>query len=259
MTNAKKPDISAAELELKRRGRRRLIGAVTLGLLAIVILPMVFDSVPKSGVTGAQAPKQEIAINIPPKDGLPPVAEPTMPAGMVAPAPVPVPAPLVTGADAAKVPSGGVADKPGAVAPPKKTALAEPPVESKPDAKTAAVPAPAAPTIKAALKPSQEITAAPKAVAKNDPKAASKADRKAEQQKEGFVVQIGAYKDADNAKSIVAQMKDAKLPVFTDTIAVKTGNVTRVRVGPYATKSKAESALVQVKLAGGDGKVVALH
>ncbi len=236
MTNAKMPEISAAELELKRRGRRRLIGAVTLGLLAIVILPMVFDSVPKTGVTGAKAAKQEIAINIPPKDGLPAVVEPSMPAGMVAPAPVPSPA--VISPEAANAASGGAA----VVEPPKKVELPDPTVARKVETKAPAAPTPA-------------VKVAPKV----EPKAASKADPKAEPLKEGFVVQIGAYKDAENAKSIVAQMKEAKLPVFTDTIAVKTGNVTRVRVGPYTTKTKAESALVQVKLAGGDGKVVALN
>ena len=33
---------------LKRRGRRRLVGAVALVLLAVVVLPMVFDPEPKS-------------------------------------------------------------------------------------------------------------------------------------------------------------------------------------------------------------------
>ena len=33
---------------LKRRGRRRLVGAVALVLLAVIVLPMVFDPQPKS-------------------------------------------------------------------------------------------------------------------------------------------------------------------------------------------------------------------
>lgn len=245
MTNAKTPEISAAELELKRRGRRRLIGAVTLGLLAIVILPMVFDSVPKSGVTTAKGVKQEIAINIPPKDGLPPVVEPSMPTGMVAPTPVPSLPPAAP--EAAVTPVAAPSAKPGAaVEPLKKSALVEPAIERKLDGKMTP-----APDDRVASKPMNE----PKVATKLD----AKVDRKAEPLKDGFVVQIGAYKDADNAKSIVAQMKEAKLQVFTDTIAVKTGKVTRVRVGPFATKAKAESALAQVKLAGGDGKVVSLH
>ena len=147
-----KPDLSAAEIELKRRGRRRLIGAATLGLLAIVVLPMVFDSEPKSGAVGNKPVKQEIAINIPPKEGLPPVAAP------VVPPPTPVAAPPVAAAPATPVT----------------------PVETKPTAET-------------------------------KPKAEPKP--KAESAKESFVVQIGAYKDVDNAKSIVAQLKEAKVMV----------------------------------------------
>ena len=33
---------------LKRRGRRRLVGAVALVLLAVIVLPMVFDPEPRS-------------------------------------------------------------------------------------------------------------------------------------------------------------------------------------------------------------------
>src|SRR5437868_9955308 len=33
---------------LKRRGRRRLVGAVALVLAAVIVLPMVFDPAPKS-------------------------------------------------------------------------------------------------------------------------------------------------------------------------------------------------------------------
>src|SRR5881394_894072 len=35
---------------LKRRGRRRLVGAVALVLLAVIVLPMVFDPEPKGTV-----------------------------------------------------------------------------------------------------------------------------------------------------------------------------------------------------------------
>jgi DedD protein len=79
---------------------------------------------------------------------------------------------------------------------------------------------------------------------------------KAVDSKGAFVVQIGAYKDADNAQQIVARMKEAKLVVFTDKIATQSGEVTRVRVGPFSTREKADAALAQVKLAGSDGKVV---
>ncbi len=228
MTTAKKPEISAAELELKRRGRRRLIGAATLGLLAIVILPMVFDSEPKSDAIHKKAVKQEIAIQIPPKEGLPPVTEPSMPAPT---------------AGSATAPTAPTATLPVS----KSSAAVEP-------AKPAAAAADAKPT----SAESKSDTATKAAALETKTKAEPNAATKPEPVKAGFVVQVGAFKDAENAKSIVAQMKEAKLPAFTDTIAVKSGSVTRVRVGPYPTKVKADGALAQVKLAGADGKVVPL-
>src|SRR3954468_14329395 len=47
------------ELQLKKRARRRLVGAIALVLLIVVFLPMVLDSEPKPL-------NQDIAINIPP-------------------------------------------------------------------------------------------------------------------------------------------------------------------------------------------------
>ena len=75
--------------------------------------------------------------------------------------------------------------------------------------------------------------------------------------KSGFVVQVGAFRDADNAKQIIDQMKAAKLPVFTDTVTVVGGKVTRVRLGPFTARPQAEAMVAQVKLAGAEGKVVA--
>ena len=46
---------------LKRRGRRRLVGAIALVLAAVIVLPMVFDSEPKSS-----AP--QVSVRIPGED-----------------------------------------------------------------------------------------------------------------------------------------------------------------------------------------------
>ncbi|MEQ1519007.1 MAG: SPOR domain-containing protein [Usitatibacteraceae bacterium] len=40
---------------------------------------------------------------------------------------------------------------------------------------------------------------------------------------------------------------------------IKTGTATRVRVGPFPTREKADSALARIKLAGADGKIVPLQ
>lgn len=225
---AAKPNLSATELELKRRGRRRLIGAFTLGLLAIVFLPMLFDSAPKKD----QANSREIAIQVPPKDGL-----------------APLPAPVISATPS--VAAGTTAAPVVVIAKPDTKAEPKP----KPDDPApATIPAPAL-VVKPAVMP-PTAAPVPKSAVTAVPKLAATAMEPP--LKEGFAVQIGAYKDAANAQQIVALMKEAKLPVFTDIIATSGGSVTRVRVGPFATKEKADSALVQVKLAGSDGKIVPL-
>ena len=64
--------ITPAALELKRRGRRRLIGGATIALLMVVFLPMIFDSEPRRDGSD----KQEIALAVPAKEGLPPLPPP---------------------------------------------------------------------------------------------------------------------------------------------------------------------------------------
>src|SRR5688572_6805151 len=53
--------ISAEELQLRKRARRRLIGAIALVTIVAVFLPMVLDHEPKQG-------KQDINIQIPSSD-----------------------------------------------------------------------------------------------------------------------------------------------------------------------------------------------
>ena len=54
--------ITEDENNLKRRARRRLIGAVALALVVVVVLPMLLDSEPK------QTGQQDIELRIPDKD-----------------------------------------------------------------------------------------------------------------------------------------------------------------------------------------------
>lgn len=100
---------------LRRRGRRRLVGAIALVLLAVIVLPWIFDPQPR------QAPP--VSVRIPGVD-----ETPFVPKG----APKP-PAPAVK------------ADKPAPATEPAPTAPAAPKAEAKPAEKPPAVkPAPAA-------------------------------------------------------------------------------------------------------------------
>src|SRR5689334_20163050 len=69
---------------LKRRGRRRLVGAVALVLLAVIVLPMVFDPEPRNSLP-------PVSVRIPGENDAP--FNPKVPAKQPAKAgPAPVPA-----------------------------------------------------------------------------------------------------------------------------------------------------------------------
>jgi len=104
---------------LRRRGRRRLVGAIALVLLAVIVLPMVFDSEPRQGApaVSVRIPSEDDAGFSPkaaPKAAVTPVAPKAVPAPSPAPqktAPAPAPAPKAE-AKAEEKPAPQAAAKP---------------------------------------------------------------------------------------------------------------------------------------------------
>ncbi len=92
--------------EIRRRGRRRLIGAIVLVVLAVVFVPMILDSEPRQK-------RAEPSLEIPPKD-------------KVAPVPPPAPTPASTKVAPAKEAAPAV---PAKTATPEKSAEAAPKLE----------------------------------------------------------------------------------------------------------------------------------
>lgn len=77
-------ETSDAQLQLKKRARRRLVGAIAFAGLAAVVLPMVMDEEPKQQV-------QDVQIVIPGQDQTP--FSPKVLAAKATPAVVPTPVP----------------------------------------------------------------------------------------------------------------------------------------------------------------------
>lgn len=232
-----------SDLQLKKRARRRLVGATALALLAVIVLPMVMDHEPRpSG--------QDIQVRIPAQDGG--LAAKVIP-GKTAPTPLPTaPAAPVAVASAAPAPAAA------AVAPSPAPVPAAPPAVAEP--KPAAVPVPPAapvPAAKAADKPAEK--AAPKPAEKPVAKPAEKAEKavadkpaKADGQ---WVVQLGAYKESGNVKLLLAKLKEVGVPGYTEKFESSQGPRTRVRAGPFANRDAAEKAQKRIKIIGVDGPV----
>lgn len=196
---AESEDVNA----LKRRGRRRLVGAIALVLAAVIVLPMVFDSDPRG-----TAP---VSVRIPGEDesGFTPKLTPKAPEKLPAKAP----------------------DKPVEKAPEKAVEkTVEKAVEKAPD------PAVEKPAPKIEIKVTK---AAPAPVVP-----AERAKAEAALAGEQFIVPAGAYVDP---VGVVAKLKAAKIPYYTEPLATKDGTVTRVRAGPFASREAAEKVQKQLK------------
>lgn len=195
---------------LRRRGRRRLVGAIALVLLAAIVLPMVFDPEPMPG-----APP--VSVRIPGEDEstfspkVAPRLEPAPPAAGSAPQGAPV-------AEAPKIAAKAV-DKP-------------PPIIA---------PAPA---------PTPAPAPAPQTAPPTRPDGTAGAEQ--------FVVPVAALATQAKVKELAGRLKAARLPYYTEPLATAKGTVTRVRVGPYATREAAEEAHRQLlRLGLKPGNVVA--
>ena len=249
--------VSDEEILLKKRARRRLIGAIVLVTLVIVLLPMFLDSEPRPL-------NQEISIQIP--------AQSTEFSSRVAALPKPAAPDSANAGAESKEPS---APKAEAAEPEKKVPNGEPtrteaekPRAPEParraeaenrarDERTTRAEAPAKPAPKPETKPQPkpEAKSEAKSEAKPQPKPAADAPREKESGSEGFIVQVAALTDADKAKLLKGRISESGMRAYTEVVKTARGEVTRVRVGPYASKEAAQKAADELKKLGLSGVV----
>lgn len=219
-------------LAQKKRARRRLIGAFTLALTAVIVVPMVFDSKPN-------LPPQDLVIKIPDPDHATPLPD-TKESNTEATEPAKL---LET--PAAEVQTDVKTDiKPDT---PAQTELKpEPKVEPK-------VEAPKPPPV-ATVNANPQATEAKRAQAALTGKLGS-AEAKVEAGQ--FVVQLGAYSSADKVKQLQGKLSAAGIESFTQKVHADKGEVIRLRVGPFADRAAADTMVKKVKAAGLNGTVMA--
>lgn len=229
--------VADARQELKKRARRRLVGALALAVTAAVVLPMVMDQQPRP-------PGEDIQIRIPSQDGGALISR--IVPGTVAP-------PLAPAAPARGAPEP-VAARPPAVLPPSPSvAKPEPvPAASAPTEIPAAKPEPnAAEHARAPEKPAQGGGSAQNAEAPKKPAAQTPAAGAPEQ----YIVQLGVFASADNARKIQARVRAQGYDVYTEPMAGAGAPKTRVRAGPFASRAAAEQARERLDRAGLPGIV----
>lgn len=214
-------------LDLRRRARRRLIGASALVLFLVVVPPWLMDLEPRPvssnlnvEIPGKDAPKIDPrAIPVPP---LKPEPESPKPAATALPG------------------NQGVASSEPKPAPPGGTTVAK-------GADAVAKPAAPADTGKAA-KTTDVAIAKPAAPA---PKSTSDSERAAAILKnEVFYFQLGAFSNPENAKAMQQKASQAGVKSSADTVEVKGVGQTRVVAGPFTTREAAEKARTRIKEVG---------
>jgi len=241
--------------ELTRRGRRRLIGAIVLALVAAVVVPMLLESDPRP--LG-----EDVSVRIPPVDDGKFVNKLNEARGKgdtprsAAPAPAPVTATPPAAAPAPATSASGDAAPRKSLADAEKTVLTP---GTRPPAPEPKSPAKATEATKANNVAKAAEPAPPKGepAAKADAAAkAAAAPATAEPPREGFVVQLAAFSDDKGANALANKLKLAGHPAYTETITTSRGTLWRVRVGGFPSRDAAAMSRDKLKGEGHAGIVV---
>jgi DedD protein len=263
------PDNREPQLDdLRRRARRRLVGAVVLALAAAVLVPMLLESDPKP--LG-----EDVSVKIPPIDDskfVSKVGEKAKAAEPAVPAPKAEPkadAPSGTALPSTQEPAKE-APKSAATEAPKETASesgksivsaeqkvlspsAKTPAPKAPDATKAPAAEPVPKAADAAREPARDAT---KEAAREGAAAKPAAEpvKAAEAPKAGtFSVQLAAFIDDKGANSLAGKLKKSGYPAYTEPYQTTRGTLWRVRVGPYGSRDAAEAARTKLKGEGQNG------
>ena len=224
-------DDNDAQLHLRKRARRRLVGAVFFVSVVAVVLPMMMDHEPRQTV-------QDVEIRIPGQD-----EKPFAPKFAVSPV-------------------GKPAEKPDAT--PEKEAVVAP--EVKPTARVLEIKSADKPVEKPAPKPEKAVEKpAAKALEKSRADEAKRAAALLAGQSEikpaaragEYLVLIGAFSNEANVKTLKAKLSEQGIKTFSEPLDTPQGKKTRVRAGPFANRVAAEKALEKMQRIGVAGVVAA--
>lgn len=245
-----------AQLQMKKRARRRLVGAVAFVSVVAIVLPVVMDHEPRQAV-------QDVEIRIPGQDEKPfapkfaaapvekavekPAEKVVEPVARPAAEPLPVPAVAPAVVSGSKVPEV-VKDKPAPAKAPEKPA-------EKPAAKPEKSPEKA---------PAKSEKPAEKPVAKNDDAkraaailAGQAADAKPAAKSGEYLVLIGAFSNEANVKTLKAKLGEQGIKTFSEPLDTPQGKKTRLRAGPFPNREAAAKALEKMQHIGVSGVVAA--
>jgi DedD protein len=239
-------DDNDAQSSLKKRARRRLVGAVTFASIVAVVLPMVMDNQPRQVV-------DEVEIRIPGQD-----EKPFAPKFAVTPVEKASPKATETAVDSKA--TAPAESSPADAAPLVPTAkVVETPKErqvEKPPAKGSEK------SEKAAPKPEKTVEKPATAESAAEAKRAAAilagqgATPDAAPAKAGeFVILIGAFVNEENVRNLRVKLAEKNIKTYVEALDTPGGKKTRVRAGPFGNREAAEKALEKMKQVGVSGVI----
>lgn len=198
--------------------KQRLIGAAVLVALAVIFLPMLIGGPePDAGVS-------TVPVDVPARDDRHFETRDLTLAPPPPAAAMPDAAPVV---DEDRVATVDTTDAPARI-----DAVSGAPVGTAPASESR--PAPVATTPPPAPAPAPAAQPAPP-----DVPAATASGR--------WAVNLGSYANAANANTLVTQLRQQRLPAYAEQVSLDGKAVQRVRLGPFAQRSEAESARLTVQ------------
>jgi DedD protein len=256
--------------ELRRRARRRLVGAVVLALGVAVVVPMLLE-------TEQKPLGDDVSVKIPPVDSGKFVnrlndgttnADGNAKAADDASKPAAAASVAVEAAPErqqkydTRLPDGAPASS---ATPPSAAATVAP--EPATSASTASNP-PVIITDKSIAPPTQAPAQKP-AAAENPRTAPAASHRVPEPARsahgeggasphDGYAVQLAAFADDRGANSLAGRLKKSGYAAYTEPLKTSKGTLWRVRVGPYPSRDAAIAARDKLKTEGQSGIVAAI-
>ncbi|WP_350305136.1 cell division protein DedD [Photorhabdus viridis] len=215
--------------------QNRLVGTIVLVALGVIVLPVLLDGNKKynedkfASIPLVPKPGDEQEI-----ESIPPLNPPILSIPLEDETEVLLPETL----EQPEIPLVTVPPSPAPIAPPAVQPEVKPQPQIKPEQKPdIKQPAPAKPEIKPEPKP--EVKPVEKAP-----------------QGQAYIVQLGALKNAGKVDEIVARLRLSGYQVYTVPSSPVNGQLTRIYVGPNASKQQLDSALSELKnLTGLQGQV----
>ena len=245
------PGPDPAQLEaLRLRARHRLVGASVLVLIAVLLLPRVFEGTPRplppSGRATVAAAVASAASTPPSPQATPPVAAVRVagPASAAASA-------VALGAGASGAAAGVVLQRPVASAPVATAAAA-----SSSNAARRSDPARAQALLEGrpqqqaqrASAPAARSTAGSAVVAPGAATTASSSGR--------YFVQVGAFGNDHAAHEMRGRMERLGMKASEQEVSTASGRRIRVRLGPYGSRDEASAVLAKVRASGVDAALM---